>query len=112
MRIPFAVGVAAALVLLGGCGSQPPQSEAWWKLEPSSFSFLTSGQTTRDEVERKIGSPTLAMDFKNLGEQVSDYRYRNGTFVYVNELHFDQNGVLKYAANYPDNCAMWAVPCR
>ena len=112
MRILFAVGIAASFVFLGACAGGPPQGESWWKLEPASFSFLTPGKTTREEVERNVGAPLMITDFKNLREQVWDYRYKDGTYVYVNELHFDENGVLKYATNYPDRCVMRAMPCR
>jgi hypothetical protein len=112
MRIPLAAQAVATLLLLAGCAVQPPQGENWWKLEPASFSFLVPGKTPREEVERNVGMPLLITNFERQREQVWDYRYKDGTYVYVNELHFDESGVLKYAVNYPDRCVMRPVPCR
>jgi len=113
MRIPFAVAVAAAFTFLGGCaGEGPAQSDSWWKLEDSSFSFLVPNKTTKEEVQSKVGEPLIAFNFSRQGEIVWDYRYKNGTYVFVKELTFNEDGVLKRVEKYPDNCVMRATPCR
>jgi hypothetical protein len=52
------------------------------------------------------------MTFSRQGEEVWDYRYLYGTYVYVAEVHFDGDGRTKYTATYPDRCSMRAMPCR
>jgi hypothetical protein len=113
MRAPIAACAAAVFAFLGGCaGPQPSQAESWWKLEESSFSFLVPDKTTKDEVQSKVGAPLMVSNFSRQGEIVWDYRYKNGTYVFVKELTFNEDGVLKRVEKYPDNCVMRATPCR
>jgi outer membrane protein assembly factor BamE (lipoprotein component of BamABCDE complex) len=109
MKPLFAAALAAAL--LAGCAPYH-QGRDWWTLDSRTFASIQPGTTTRSDVERDLGRPLLAMNFPRQQEQVWDYRYLNGTFTYVAELHFDEQGRTKYVATYPDRCPLLATPCR
>jgi outer membrane protein assembly factor BamE (lipoprotein component of BamABCDE complex) len=105
----FAAGFAA--VLLAGCSTYH-QGRDWWTVNPQTIASIQPGATSKGDVERQLGRPLLAMNFARQQEEVWDYRYLNGTFTYVAEMHFDPQGRTKYVATYPDRCALRPVPCR
>src|SRR4051812_33113671 len=109
MKTPIVIAFAAALV--AGCATHG-QSQAWWTLNEKSFAGIAPGKTSKEDVERQVGTPLLTMTFSRQGEEVWDYRYLYGTYVYVAEVHFDGDGRTKYTATYPDRCSMRAMPCR
>jgi outer membrane protein assembly factor BamE (lipoprotein component of BamABCDE complex) len=106
--IVFALTTAA---LVAGCATHG-QSQSWWTLNEQSFAGIAPGKTSKDDVERMVGTPLMTMVFRNLDEEVWDYRYLKGTYVYDAEIHFDTQGRVKYYTSYPDRCGMRAVPCR
>jgi outer membrane protein assembly factor BamE (lipoprotein component of BamABCDE complex) len=109
MKKSIVIAFAAALV--AGCATHG-QSQPWWTLNERSFAGIAPGKTSKEDVERQVGTPLLAMAFRNLDEDVWDYRYLYGTYTYVAEVHFDGSGRTKYIATYPDRCSLRAVPCR
>lgn len=96
-----------ALVLslaVGGlvaCATEPAV-KSWWTLNHESFTPVTPGLSKAD-VERQLGKPILISNFPRLAEEVWDYRYLEGsTRIYLTEIHFDRQGLVKYYAQYPD----------
>ena len=100
--------IAAAL---GGCATYH-QGRSWWTLNENDFAPITPMNTTKTDVERMMGKPLTSMAFRNLGEEVWDYRFLNGTKMYVAEVHFDMQGRTKYYTTYPDHCTFGPVGCR
>jgi len=103
--------LAFAAALLGGCASYQ-QGQPWWTLQEQSFTAITPGTTSKQDVERLVGKPLMTTVFRNLGEEVWDYRYLGGTRKYVAEVHFDMQGRTKYYTTYPDHCSMGPMGCR
>jgi outer membrane protein assembly factor BamE (lipoprotein component of BamABCDE complex) len=91
--------VTLALVLAGCAGNSGVRD--WWTLSEVSFKPITPGAGKAD-VERLVGEPIMTMTFRNLGEEVWDYRYLNMTRVYMTEVHFDLQGKVKYYKEYLD----------
>ena len=108
-RSALLCGVAAAAVL-AACAA-PEGVRPKWILQASDFTPLTP-QTTKEEVERRVGRPFLTTFFPRLEEEVWDYRYMLGVQTYVAEIHFDMQGQTKYTTHYPDRCPLRAVACR
>jgi outer membrane protein assembly factor BamE (lipoprotein component of BamABCDE complex) len=102
---------AFVAALLAGCATHQ-QGQSWWTLSEQSFASIKPGTTSKNDVQRDLGTPLLAMTFPRLEEEVWDYRYLNGTRTYVAELHFDAQGRTKYVATYPDHCVQHPMPCR
>jgi outer membrane protein assembly factor BamE (lipoprotein component of BamABCDE complex) len=100
----------AAAVLLGGCATYQ-QGTPWWTLHADSFAPVTAG-TSKDDVARLLGKPLMSTTYRNLGEDVWDYRFLGGTRVYVAEIHFDQDGRTKYYTTYLDRCVTGPMGCR
>ncbi len=109
-RSALLCGVAAAAVLAAACAA-PEGVRPKWILQASDFAPLAP-QTTKEEVERRVGRPFLTMFFPRLEEEVWDYRYMLGVQTYVAEIHFDMQGQTKYTTHYPDRCPLRAVACR
>jgi outer membrane protein assembly factor BamE (lipoprotein component of BamABCDE complex) len=103
--------VTAAAALLAGCATHQ-QGRSWWTLNEQSFAGIAPGKTSKQDVERQLGTPLLATVFRNLDEEVWDYRYLNGTRTYGAEVHFDLQGRAKYTSTYPDYCPFGPAPCR
>jgi outer membrane protein assembly factor BamE (lipoprotein component of BamABCDE complex) len=108
VKTPIAIVFAAAL--LAGCA--PGQERSWWTLNEQNFARITPGKTTKDDLQREAGKPLMTTVFARQGEEVWDYRYLWGTYMYVAEVHFDMAGVARSYATYPDRCGMRAMPCR
>jgi outer membrane protein assembly factor BamE (lipoprotein component of BamABCDE complex) len=111
MNRAIGVGCAFLAAFLAGCATHQ-QGQSWWTLHGQDFAAITPGTTTKQDVERLVGTPLLAMTFRNLDEDVWDYRYLEGTRLYVAEVHFDMQGRTKYYTTYPDRCGQRAMPCR
>ncbi len=109
-RFALLCRVAAAAVLAAACAA-PEGVRPKWILQASDFTPITP-QTTKEEVERRVGRPFLTMFFPRLEEEVWDYRYLLGVQTYVAEIHFDMQGRTKYTTHYPDRCPLRAVACR
>jgi len=105
----FAAALATAM--LAGCATYRQGSD-WWTLGPDTFASIQPGTTSKEDVERKLGRPLLAINFPRQQDEVWDYRFLNGTFTYVAELHFDEQGRTRYVATYRDRCVLNAFPCR
>jgi outer membrane protein assembly factor BamE (lipoprotein component of BamABCDE complex) len=110
MKKSFAILIVAAAAVVGGCAAHQ-QGRAWWTLNEQTFTPITP-TTTKDDVERLLGKPLLGTVFRNLGEEVWDYRFLNGTRVYIVEVHFDMQGRTKYYTTYPDRCQLHPIGCR
>ena len=100
----------AAAVVLAACAA-PEAVRPKWTLRASDFAPITP-QTTKEEVERRVGRPFVTAVFPRLEEEVWDYRYMSGVQTYVAEIHFDMQGRTKYTTHYPDRCPLRAVACR
>lgn len=104
----YALGAAA---LLAGCASYQ-QGRPYYTLRGSDFAPLAGAPTTKADVERLFGRPLTAMVFARQGEEVWDYRFLNGTFVYIAEIHFDLgDGHTKYYLVHYDRCPLSATGC-
>jgi len=101
----------AAAVLLAGCVTQEGMRPKW-TLHEGDFTSITPQKTSKQDVERLVGKPLSSMVFANLGEEVWDYRYMNGTDTYVAEVHFDMQGQTKYYTTYKDRCGLGPIGCR
>jgi outer membrane protein assembly factor BamE (lipoprotein component of BamABCDE complex) len=111
MKKPTAIGIAVAATLFAGCATYQ-QGRPWWTLNEQSFVPLAPATTTKDDVQRLVGKPLMSMTFPNLGEDVWDYRFLNGTRTYIAEVHFDAQGRTKYYTTYPDRCPLGPMGCR
>ena len=100
----------AAAAVLGACAA-PEGVRPKWTLQASDFAPITP-QTTKEEVERRVGRPFLTTVFPRLEEEVWDYRYMSGVQTYVAEIHFDMQGRTKYSTHYPDGCPLRPVAGR
>ncbi len=110
MKRPNLLYAAAAALVLGGCAAQEGVRPKW-TLQASDFAPITP-QTTKEEVERRVGRPFMTMFFPRLEEEVWDYRYMLGVRTYVAEIHFDMQGRTRYTATYPDRCVLGPIGCR
>ena len=110
MKRPDLLYAAAAALVLGGCAAQEGVRPKW-TLQASDFAPITP-QTTKEEVERRVGRPFFTMFFPRLEEEVWDYRYLIGVRTYVAEIHFDMQGRTRYTATYPDRCVTGPIGCR
>lgn len=101
-----------AVALLGGCATA-----AWegvrpsWTLNEKHFAAITPGMSAA-EVERAVGKPLLVETFTNLREVVWDYRFVDGGVRrFGAEVHFHDDGKVKYVVTYEDRCVMAPVAC-
>jgi len=95
----FSAGVV--LLALAACTGYSPTPH--WKLHTSDFEKLKPGVTTSAEVRQQVGIPLTEAAFPQKNEEVWEYRYLDGsTIVMLAYLHFDQNGVFKYAEHELD----------
>jgi outer membrane protein assembly factor BamE (lipoprotein component of BamABCDE complex) len=108
LSLPYAVAVAA---VLAGCATQPGVRPKW-TLHEGDFASIAPQRTSKEDVERLVGKPLTAMTFRNLGEEVWDYRYMDGVKTYIAEVHFDMQGRAKYYTTYPDRCEWGPIGCR
>ena len=101
IRILKLVVLAAVLGLLAACAIDPAV-KPWWTLRDESFIRIKPGMSKAD-VQNLLGKPILETSFPRLNEEVWDYRSLHGTtFIYITEVHFDGQGVVKYFTQYPD----------
>ncbi len=101
IRILKRVVLAAVLVLAAACAIDPAV-KPWWTLRDESFIAIKPGISKAD-VQNLLGKPILETSFPRLNEEVWDYRSLHGTtFIYITEVHFDGQGVVKYFTQYPD----------
>jgi len=109
MKSVLFCAVLAAGILVA-CAS-PEGFRPKWTLKQSDFNPITP-QTTKQDVERRLGKPLVATRFPRLQEEVWDYRYMDGVQTSVAEIHFDEQGRAKYTTFHPDLCPFRPVPCR
>ena len=102
--------ICAAAAVFTACATQEGVHPKW-TLQASDFAPITP-QTTKEEVERRVGRPFMTMVFPRLEEEVWDYRFLEGVQTYVAEIHFDLQGRTKYSTFYPDRCPLRPVACR
>lgn len=96
-----ALAIATGLGVIDGC-AMDSATKPWWTLKQESFVPVKPG-VTKAEVRSMLGKPMLESAFPRLDEEVWDYRYVQGTtFVYLTEIHFDRQGLVKYYTQYPD----------
>jgi outer membrane protein assembly factor BamE (lipoprotein component of BamABCDE complex) len=92
---------SAILVALAACAGYSPTP--YWSLHTPAFDNLKPGVTTQAEVRKQIGAPLTETTFQRKNEVVWEYRYLDGTtIVMLAYLHFDPNGVFKYAEHMLD----------
>ena len=105
------LSILGAAALLAGCASYQ-QGRPYYTLKASDFTPLAGAPTTKADVERMYGRPLTAMTFRRQGEEVWDYRFLNGTFVYIAEIHFNlADGHTKYYTVHYDRCPLSPVGC-
>ncbi len=102
--------ICAAAAVLAACATQQGVRPKW-TLHESDFAPITP-QTTKEQVELRVGRPLVTTVFARLEEEVWDYRYMDGVQTYVAEIHFDMQGRTKYTTAYPDRCPFRPVGCR
>jgi len=102
-----------AAAILGGCAEGVrPGVRPHWTLASKDFAAIKPAETTKADVERMLGKPLLVTVFRNLNEEVWDYRYVEGAMPYAAEVHFDMQGRATYLVSYRDNCPFAPVGCR
>lgn len=99
MRLPIASVVLA--LLLAGCATDPAV-KSYWTLTETSFAPIKPGVTDKSAVRNLVGKAIAETTFLRQGEEIWDYRYLDGTRVYIAEVHFDLNGKTKYTTYYLD----------
>ena len=96
---------AAVLLSLTACAGFAPGSlpTPYWTIHTPAFDNLKSGVTTKAEVRKQVGVPLMEMTFRRQNEDVWEYRYLDGsTIIMLAYVHFDPNGVFKYAEHRLD----------
>jgi len=95
--------VLAILLALGGCAAVNgfPGVKPFWTLHDEDFRQLKSGMA-RADVERLVGRPPWRMTFAAIGEEVWSYDYLDYHTRMRSVVHFDTQGVLKYATREYD----------
>ena len=110
MGVKRSVLLCAAAAVFTACAAHEGVRPKW-TLQASDFAPIAP-QTTKEEVERRVGKPFVTAFFPRLEEEVLDYRYMFGVQTYVAEIHFDMQGRTKYGTHYPDRCPLRPVACR
>ena len=113
MRKSVLAGCFAVLVL-GGCaaGNSREGQRPFWTLNERDVATITRGNT-KGEVERALGKPMLVETFRNLREEVWNYRFlERNVRNFGAEVHFDMEGRTTYVVTFPDECQPSQVPCR
>lgn len=64
-------------------------------LTEANFRNIVADRSTRADVLELIGPPRESMKFPNLAEEVSTWRYQDGTFNKYLHVHFTPDGVVK-----------------
>jgi hypothetical protein len=101
IRILELVVLAAVLGFLAACAIDPAV-KPWWTLSDESFIPIKPGISKAD-VQDLVGKSILEMSFPRLNEDVWDYRSLHGTTqIYITEVHFDRQGIVKYYTQHPD----------
>lgn len=112
MKPAVAVFVAASAVALAGCAAGWKQGvRPWWTLHQENFAPIVSYKTTKAEVESLVGKPLLTMVFRNLDEEVWDYRFSDGVKPHIAHVYFDMQGRAKYYWTHPDYCPLSPAGC-
>jgi outer membrane protein assembly factor BamE (lipoprotein component of BamABCDE complex) len=109
----FVLAGCLAVLVLGGCATAAPQAgvRPFWTLNERDFAAITP-EKTRAEVERALGKPILVQTFNNLREDVWNYRFVDGGVRrFAAEVHFHQEGGVKYVVTYLDYCTFGPVGC-
>jgi hypothetical protein len=95
----------AVLLSLTACAGFAPGtlSTPYWAIHTPAFDNLKSGVTTKAEVRKQVGIPLTETSFTRKNEEVWEYRYLDGsTIIMLAYVHFDPNGVFKYAEHFLD----------
>ena len=99
-RIFRLLGMFAILLALGGCAAMDGV-KPFWTLNDQDFRQIKSGMTQAD-VEKRVGKPLWRMTFAALAEEVWSYDYLDYHTHMRSVMHFDTQGVLKYATQEYD----------
>jgi len=95
------LSAGAVLLAVAACTSYHPTP--YWTIHTPAFANLKPGVTTQAEVRQQVGIPLTELALPNKNEEVWEYRYLDGTtIVMLAYLHFDPNGVFKYAEHFLD----------
>jgi hypothetical protein len=96
------LAVLAAFLGLLAASAIDPTAKPWWTLRDDSFIPNKPGLSKAD-VQNFLGKSILEMSYPRLNEDVWDYRFLHGTtMIYTTEVHFDEQGMVKYFTQYPD----------
>ena len=94
------LGMFAIVLALGGCAAMEGV-KPFWTLNDQDFRQIKSGMTQAD-VEKRVGRPPWRMTFAALAEEVWSYDYLDYHTRMRSVMHFDTQGVLKYATQEYD----------
>ena len=86
--------LAAAVLLMSGCATNPGMKD-WWTLREANFRELRPGQSTKADAVRMLGAPLQQMQFPNQMEEVWDYVYPDQSFTMLAWVYFDAQGTYK-----------------
>ena len=96
-----ALSAGTVLLSLTACTGYSPTP--YWSIHTPAFASLKPGVTTKAEVRQQIGTPLTETTFQRKNEEVWEYRYLDGSTIgMLAYLHFDPNGVFKYAEHFLD----------
>jgi outer membrane protein assembly factor BamE (lipoprotein component of BamABCDE complex) len=83
-----------AVVLTAGCAFNPGV-KPWWMLQEAQFLQLQPGKDSADRIRQALGSPLSVTEFSRQGEVVWDYRFIQGTQIWLAWVYFDMEGTYK-----------------
>lgn len=92
---------AGVAMLAAGCATVPGLQH-WWNRTEADFQRLRPGVTTRADVLKQFGIPDGKIVFDNLGEEVWDYYFAEGSQGMLAWVVFDLNGRFGYYVSQPD----------
>ena len=102
MKIRILLCALAVALLTAGCASSGSGAPAP-VITDALLLNLHSGQTTREDVTRLLGSPERIFNFSRLNDEVWDYRYTRGTWLMILNVHFDsRSGKVTSYFSQPD----------
>jgi outer membrane protein assembly factor BamE (lipoprotein component of BamABCDE complex) len=110
----FVLAGCIAVLVLSGCaaGSGREGVRQYWTLNERDIAGIARGNTKGD-VERALGKPILVETFRNLREEVWNYRFlERSVGRFGAEVHFDMEGRTTSVVTFPDECMPSQVPCR
>ena len=96
------VTMCVGVLLLGAGCATVPDLQSWWGRTEADFQRLRPGVTTQADVLKQFGTPDGMVVFDNLGEQVWDYYFADGSQGMLAWVVFDLKGSYKHYVSQPD----------